>query len=364
MELLSYDLKNGTHRSAEEEWMPHKPMGPSAFEWHYITAPLTGENGHHYFLFLCCFNFNASIYRVALKRALSKDLDKNKIPISAGAHLCDYDTDLYKNGYCLAQMTPDTLFHKAENMLYIEAPDYQVEFSYKGDSVKVKAKTDIYECELNCTGGSRVMWMKDTLGKEGFIREGGKRERSFYYSLPELPLTGWLRYTDNDGVEQIVKVSGNGWVDRQWGNFMTKSWEWTSFRFDDRDRINCYNFGNGYQVFTYQKPDGTTVSYPKFCIVQNGYLRTPADSWVSWGWDYYIPVKDGYYRLVPYSDKNIIPNELTTFFEGPSEILDRNGKHVGIAVTESMDVKWMHNGTNDKFNNYPPKSVLSFGDPI
>lgn len=74
---------------------------------------------------------------------------------------------------------------------------YEAAFSFKGDNLSLTARTDIYDCEIHCTGANRVMWMQDTLGKEGLIREGGRFDRSFYYSLPELPFTGWISYQDN-----------------------------------------------------------------------------------------------------------------------------------------------------------------------
>ncbi len=36
MKFLDYDIKNGTRRSALEEWAPHEPMAPDFFEWNYI----------------------------------------------------------------------------------------------------------------------------------------------------------------------------------------------------------------------------------------------------------------------------------------------------------------------------------------
>lgn len=358
MEFLDYDLKDGNHRSAEQEWYPHKSIGPNAFEWWYFTAPLRGDNGHDYFLFLCEFNFNAGLYRKAMEADYGGKVPTDGIPMVTTAHLSDYTEKYFLNGNGECIIKPEDLFDNENNALIVkqDGKPIDIHFAYKGDTVTIKAKTSIYECEINCTGASRVMWMQDTLGKEGLIQEGGKADRSFYYSLPQLPYTGWIKYKDASGEEKVVNVSGEGWVDRQWGNFMTKSWEWTSFRFNDGDRLNTYNFGNGYQVCTFQKADGTTENYDKYLVVQNGYLRTPANSWVSWGWDYYLPLKDKYYKLVPVSDKNVIPSKMNTFFEGLSKIYDAEGNEVGCAVTESMDVKVMHNGPYDKFNNFPPKN--------
>lgn len=358
MEFLSYDLKKGGHRTAEEEWAPHKPQGPSFFEWQYFTAPLTGENGHRYFLLCCVFNFSGKLYTAALKQS-GNAVAEGRVPIASIVHLCDYDENLYRTSSGINLAPPETLYHRPTGALHLErepgGKGYAMDFSYRGDTVGLKAATDLYECELRCTGGSRVMWMQDSLGIEGLIQEGGRLDRSFYYSLPELPFTGWIRYTDGDGQKRKVNVTGTGWVDRQWGEFMTMAWEWTSFRFHDGDRLNTYNFGNGHQVCTFQTADGVTQSYDGFTVVQNGYLRTPKNEWVSWGWDYYLPVKDRYYRLTPYSDKNIVFNPMLSFFEGLSDVQDRDGHSVGCAVTESMDIRKLHNGPYDKYNHFPPE---------
>ena len=44
---------------------------------------------------------------------------------------------------------------------------------------------------------------------------------------------------------------------------------------------------------------------------------------------------------------------MLSFFEGLSNILDKDGNSVGCAVSESMDIRKMHNGPYDKFNNFP-----------
>lgn len=355
--FLTYDIKNGTHRSAEVEWAPHQPKGLKFFEWQYFTAPLQGDNGHRYFLLYCVFNFGGTLYRKALQSS-GENPPKDKIPMISIVHICDYDGNVYKTSNGINFVTPEKLFDERTGTLNVvsdnpTAEDYVGAFSFKGNKVGLIAKNDIYECEINCTGADRVMWMQDTLNKEGLIQEGGKFDKSFYYSLPELPFEGWIKYKDNDGIEQKVNVTGTGWVDRQWGDFMTMAWEWTSFRFNDGDRLNTYNFGNGHQVCTFQTADGKTTSYPKFTVVQNGYLRTPKNEGVSWGWDYYIPVKDQFYKLTPYSDKNIVFNPMLSFFEGLSDIQDRDGNSVGCAVTESMDIRKLHNGPYDKYNNFP-----------
>lgn len=357
--FLSYDIKNGKKGTAQQEWAPHNPQGMKFFEWQYFTAPMKGDNGHTYFLLYCVFNFGGKIMRKAIEKGAGVNIAENQVPMITIAHICDYDDNVAWTTDGTNLVNRDELFDEKTGTLFVKGKpneDFNAEFSYMGDDVRLVAKNDIYECDIKCTGGNRVMWMQDKLGIEGLIIEGAKHDRSFYYSLPQLPFEGVIKYKDNSGTLQTVHVTGEGWVDRQWGDFLTNAWEWTSFRFNDGDRVNTYNFPSGHQVCTYQKADGTTKSFDGFKVIQNGYLRTPKNEWVSWGWDYELPLKDGKYKLVPYGDQNIVFNQMLSFFEGLSDIRDTNGNSVGCAVTESMDVRKMHNGPYDKFNNFPEKS--------
>ena len=202
--------------------------------------------------------------------------------------------------------------------------------------------------DLHLTGAGQVMYAKDKLGIEGFIQEGAQQDRSYYHSLPRLGIVGRITYTGKGGVRREIDVSGQGWADRQWGDFLTNSWEWSSLRFSNGARVNLYNFLNGYQVATCQKTDGATQWLDSFVIHQNGYLKTPQQGvWVSWGWSYELPVEvegSRRYTLEPFSKLDVYELPLNALFEGPSRLInDETGETVGIAVTESMDVRIMQN---------------------
>jgi predicted secreted hydrolase len=190
--------------------------------------------------------------------------------------------------------------------------------------------------------------MQDSHKLKGIIQEGGEDDLSFYYSLPNLPFTGWLTYTDADGLLVETDVSGQGWVDRQWGDFSTKSWEWSSFRFADGDRVNLYSFWNGYQVGAYQTKDKKTSYFSNFAVQPTGYTKTKNGVWVAYGWNYKIPVKDSIYRVEPLDPRDTVENQNNTFYEGLGRLVDQHDKQVGWAVNESMDVRAMHNGPYDE----------------
>ena len=44
--------------------------------------------------------------------------------------------------------------------------------------------------DLRLTGAGQVMYAKDKLGIQGFIQEGAREDRSYYYSLPRLQIVG------------------------------------------------------------------------------------------------------------------------------------------------------------------------------
>jgi hypothetical protein len=235
------------------------------------------------------------------------------------------------------------------NALRFVAGDYSSEWSYNGDAMNLTVASPQLSYDLRLTDVAQVMYAKDKLGVKGFIQEGAPEDRSYYYSLPRVQIAGRVTYTGRGGVRREIDVAGQGWVDRQWGDFVTASWEWSSLRFNNGARVNLYNFYNGYQVATYQKADGSTQWFDSFVIRQNGYLKTPERGvWLSWGWSYEFPVMvegSRHYTLEPFSKLDAYENPTGVLFEGPSRLInDDTGETVGIAVTESMDVRIMQNG--------------------
>lgn len=348
---LDYDIKTGIHRSAEEEWGVHKAQTPSFTEWHYWTCIMKGSNGDRFFFFFCDFGMDGDIMKGYIK-AMNPDFEApdDKSVFMGQTLLSNYTKRHFFSDVDIAVMNPEDVFDSETNTKNFTSDRYQAELTYKGDNVIIKAKGPQYDIELKATGANKIMWAKDKLGIEGFIRQGAENDRSFYYSLPDLPFSGKLSY-EIDGEQVTTEVTGRGWIDKQWGDFVTKAWEWSSFRFADGDRINLYNFEKGYQIGSYMKSDGTCEYFDNFTVYQKGYAKTPDNVWFSHGWEYDLPVKGKRYTVQPLSDKNVLVAPGNSFFEGLGRLLDENGEQVGWSVNESMDVRVMENAPGNKFQN-------------
>lgn len=343
---LSYDLSKPANRTAEEEWDIHTPGADKFFEWHYITAPMVGANGHTYFLFISNLNSGGNNYRKLFEKNSPAPIPQNLIPYMTISHLSDYETGLSKAGSTFMLMPENQVFDKDRNSLTLAEPKsgFKLDFSYQEDHIVLKAKTKDFTCELYFRNAKQVLWMKDSHNRKGLIQEGAPDDFSFYYSLPNLPFTGWLKYHDNDDNVVQTDVSGQGWIDRQWGDFSTKSWQWSSFRFADGDRVNLYSFANGYQVGAFQDRHGKAQYFDNFSVMPTGYTKTGNGIWLAYGWDYQLPIKDHRYHVQPLDSNDTVENPDNTFYEGLGKLLDQNGTQVGWAVNESMDLRIMKNG--------------------
>jgi predicted secreted hydrolase len=343
MTVLSYDIERAKLRSPVEEWQPHAAQTNKSTEWWYLTSLVFDNVGNPYFLAWCLFHFAGEDTHPS-----SIEVPKDHRMNLAFLGVTDYNSDYHFGDVPFGVVADDDTWHDSSNAVRYDVGDYSGEWSFVDDAMQVTVESPKILFDLQLTGAGQVMYAKDKLGVEGFIQEGAPDDRSFYYSLPRLNLTGRIAFPDKSGARREIEVRGAGWVDRQWGDFLTKDWEWSSWRFSGGARVNMYNFANGYQVGTYQRADGYTEWFDSFVVRQNGYMKVPSNGiWLSWGWSYEFPIDiegSREYTLKPYGQKDVYVTPENTLFEGPSRLIDDNtGEVVGVAVTESMDVRIMNN---------------------
>ena len=351
---LSYDTQNMTHRSAKAEWQPHRAQTTTSQEWWYFTALLHDASGNRYMLFSTIFKYDGKDVPI-VKGApeFASKLGPNATIISPTVELSNYDTGFHTFNSDAAIVDPKAIWNSKSNTLSYNTPQYTGSWSFNGQNLTAVLKSPKMSFDLNMQGGNQVMWAKDAaFNKEGFLQQGIPGNVSFYYSLPRLIISGKLSYTNESGTNKTIDVVGQGWVDRQWGDFKTQAWEWASFRFDNGARVNLYSFENAHKVGTYQKPDGSLQWLDNFTVRQNGYDKAPSGQWISAGWGYDFPINvegSRHYTVIPFSDNDWICSPPTfCFIEGAGQLIDgMTGKHVGSSINESMDIRILKNGPYD-----------------
>jgi len=145
-------------------------------------------------------------------------------------------------------------------------------------------------------------------GGDGLIRMG--RGESFYYSLTDLESSGTVFL----GPERL-SVSGNGWMDRQWGAWSPKlDWDWFSISLDNGMRILAYRqfaMGPGQPVMEYvsvMDAEGNAYHFNRsadYCTLvfdYKDYWRSPQTGKLySSGWGLTVPALGLSLELEPLS---------------------------------------------------------------
>lgn len=117
-------------------------------------------------------------------------------------------------------------------------------------------------------------------GHDGIIQQGAGGP-SAYYSEPRLAARGTLELRGKK-----VSVSGQGWLDHQWGNFgndvAALRWNWFACQFQDGSDLMLYQFLNrddrpsNRQSGTLVTPTGTVKHLLRFTVVPLGPFIRPA----------------------------------------------------------------------------------------
>jgi predicted secreted hydrolase len=346
---LTFDVTSPKIRSAREEWKPHARMTHKSYEWWYLTANAYDVAGNEYFIFFDIVNRPGEgwqqQYNVPPKHTLVRivgrvsNYDKNHSFAIDGTNI----------------VSENTLWDRAKHAVLCNAGDYSASWSYQDSFMNLVMKSPNVCFDFLLQNVDEVVWHKDKLGVEGMIQQGAEDDFSFYYSLMRTPFTGKLIYTDEQEVKHEVMLNGMAWVDRQWGDFFTLSWEWSSFRFANGARLHLYNFFNGHQEAVYLTTEGEKVNFTNVIVKQNGYVRSPqVGTWVSWGWSYEFPIEiegSKHYTVIPRSEKDFLESLDLNFalYEGSCRLInDETGEQVGVSINESADIRIMDNGPYGK----------------
>lgn len=346
-EPLTFDVKKPEIRTAMEEWKPHARMSEKSYEWWYLTANAHDIAGNEYFIFFDVVHYPGEGWQ----KRYGREIPKNQRLVKIVGMVSDYKNNntFYIDGTDI--MTNSKLWDDRSNAILCNAGDYYTTWSYQKDHMQLHMKSSRVEFNFTLQNVNEVVWHTDKLGIKGMIQQGAEEDFSFYYSLMRTPLSGTLSIMDNHAVKHDVVLTGMAWVDRQWGDFFTLSWEWSSFRFANGARLHLYNFYNGHQEAVYLTADGKITYLESFVVKQNNYAKSPQiGTWVSWGWSYEFPIEiegSKRYSVVPRSRKEFLEDLDLKFalYEGSCQLFnDETGELAGVTVNESADIRIMENG--------------------
>lgn len=183
-------------------------------------------------------------------------------------------------------------------------------------------------------------------GDKGLSRKGPEQaQASYYYSQPQLAARGTLQVKG-----QTFGVTGKAWLDHEWSEALLHpsavGWDWigmnlddgsalTAFRLRDKNANAVWDGGSfraskSYQSALYTFSRGEVIFKPvrrwKSPLSQASYpvewiVRTPAD----------------FYTVRAVIDNQELDSRASTgavYWEGLSELIDSNGKHVGSGYLE------------------------------
>jgi predicted secreted hydrolase len=186
-------------------------------EWWYFTGHLTAADGHAY-------GFEFDVFQVR----------RQDQPAGYLAH------------YAISDIDGQTFSHQAR---FAQSPVAAAEFPLNvgGWTLDHQGSTDTIQATMTRGAGVAApfelnLTLQDekspTLHHGGYI-DYGAMGGSYYYSRTRLSVSGTLGAGDAAAQE----VSGIGWMDHQWGNFVIAArggWDWYSLQFDDNTELMLY----------------------------------------------------------------------------------------------------------------------------
>ena len=210
-----------THRSAAEEWQPHRPQGDRSAEWWNLTAVLCDPAGPRYFLSWSVTHPGRRELGPLPPQVVAQ-IKPGQGLYSCQFTLISYQASIRKAGVpAVFVMDDPEVWDERASTLYLRDAHHEHEcaWSFDGERMDLAVCSPALAFDLKGQGGSQVMWAGHQPGAKGLVTDSADGGHGCYYSLPRLRLAGSLTYADERGKPTVVDVSGSGWADRQWGDF-------------------------------------------------------------------------------------------------------------------------------------------------
>lgn len=182
-------------------------------------------------------------------------------------------------------------------------------------------------------------------GERGLSRKGPEeKQASFYYSLPQLQVTGTLAV----GAQQMP-VRGTAWLDHEWSQALLHpqavGWDWIGMNLLDGSALTAYQLRDkaGNALW-----DGGSFRHPSmgaapYVFSHGEVLFRPVRRWTSpltqakYPVEWIVRTPADFYTVKAVIDNQELDSRASTgavYWEGLSELIDSNGKLVGRGYLE------------------------------
>ena len=180
-------------------------------------------------------------------------------------------------------------------------------------------------------------------GKNGLSRKGpDEQQASYYYSQPQLATAGTLRIKD-----KTFEVKGTAWLDHEWSQEIlhpeATGWDWIGMNLNDGSALTAFQLRgkNGQAMW-----DGGSFRAPgkaAYIFTRGEVIFKPVRLWKSplsqttYPVEWIVRTPADFYTVKAVIDNQELDSRQSTgsiYWEGLSELLDSNGKKVGMGYLE------------------------------
>ena len=180
-------------------------------------------------------------------------------------------------------------------------------------------------------------------GQQGLSRKGPEeKQASYYYSQPQLATRGSLRIN-----EQNFAVTGKAWLDHEWSQeYLHPSavgWDWMGMNLDDGSALTAFRLRdkNGDAVWdggSFRPAKGDLYPFSRGEVIFKPVRRWKSPiSQASYPVEWMVRTPTDFYTVRAVIDNQELDSRNSTgaiYWEGLSELIDSNGKRVGMGYLE------------------------------
>ena len=180
-------------------------------------------------------------------------------------------------------------------------------------------------------------------GRAGLSRKGPEeRQASYYYSEPQLAVTGSLRLQ-----ESALAVQGKAWMDHEWSDELlhpdAQGWDWIGMNLDDGSALTAFRLrtSDGAALWdggSFRPAHGDLYAFSRGEVIFSPQRRWKSPlSQASYPVEWMVRTTADFYTVRAVVDDQELDSRASTgaiYWEGLAHLFDSNGKKVGQGYLE------------------------------